>query len=549
MTQYIVDVSEHNGDIDWQQVKDGGYHAIIRAGFGRFDSGGRLDYKFERNVSECDRLGIPYGLYWYSYASSEESARIEGQQMVDAANSCNPSYPLYFDTEESGTQSVSEANLNAFASVVEDAGYWCGVYASESWFNENISAETQSKYTLWVAKWSDTQPSVSGNVDLWQNRGGDADNYSYRANVSGIGWSDMNVLLRDTLLSEVGRWDKSEDETPAQTVCPTCGQPIPIHEDGDGSDTPADAPTDTAEETSGLSYQQRAAEVMYHMCTHDGNGGHGYSQYNRWGDGTNETIMLSDGSQVSIPNGDFDCSSAVITAWEAVLPGCSGDATYTGNMIEGFTSSGLFRWYNWDDDFELTTGDILLNTVHHTAMCIANDFTLAQFSISENYSIGGQQGDQTGWESNVKPYFWYTYGWDGILRYIGDNPSGTVTPGAIDTNSLSLDVDGYWGPATITALQQHFGTTVDGVVSHQWAGTSSDKTDCCQSGWEWDYTAIGSDLIRAMQRELGVDVDGLCGTQTITALQAHYGTPQDGVLSAGSPCVQAMQTALNSGTF
>ena len=103
MAQLIIDVSEHNGVIDWQQVKDAGYHAIIRAGFGRFDSGGRYDYYWDRNVTECERLGIPYGVYWYSYATRTESAQIEAQQCLEAIAGHSPSYPIFFDTEEPGT--------------------------------------------------------------------------------------------------------------------------------------------------------------------------------------------------------------------------------------------------------------------------------------------------------------------------------------------------------------------------------------------------------------------------------------------------------------
>ena len=77
-----IDVSEHNGTIDWQSVKDAGIDfAILRVGFAGDTNGGRLDNYFKRNVSECERLGIPYGVYLYSYARNEDDAQAEARLM------------------------------------------------------------------------------------------------------------------------------------------------------------------------------------------------------------------------------------------------------------------------------------------------------------------------------------------------------------------------------------------------------------------------------------------------------------------------------------
>ena len=77
--------------------------------------------------------------------------------------------------------------------------------------------------------------------------------------------------------------------------------------------------------------------------SHDGDGGHGYTQGNRWGDGTWETITLSNGSTVQVANGDRDCGSGIISALEAVGVDCHG-ASYTGNMRECLLATGLFKW-------------------------------------------------------------------------------------------------------------------------------------------------------------------------------------------------------------
>lgn len=635
MAQLIIDVSEHNGVIDWQQVKDAGYHAIIRAGFGRFDSGGRYDYYWDRNASECERLGIPYGVYWYSYATRTESAQIEAQQCLDAVAGRSLSYPIFFDTEEPGTQQYSYDNTVAFCSVIESAGYWAGVYASESWWTSNLSG-LEDKYTTWIANWSHEPTSV--RCDLWQRSGADGDNIE---TAPGVGPVDMNVLLRETLLEEMHPGETTPEPEPTPDpddsfevtveidksqvyvgdtvkVTPHVSKPgnytynytwswentwqnrqwgsTTLYEGQYTTDTSyeynvsiagagtyyiyvyvkdeagnvvmgentfqclgervPETPEPPAEEVKqNLTYQQRAAEVMRHMCTHDGNGGHGYSQYARWGDGTYETLTLSDGTVVSVPNGDFDCSSACITAWETVLPGCSCGATYTGDMRQGFLASGLFVWHPMYDGYIAQTGDIYLNEVHHTAMCwSAEPDILMQFSISENGTISGVQGDQTGAESNIRDY--YDYPWDGKLVYVGPQPenSGSLSPSDPssepaqpgDSTVFGLDEDGYWGADTTRALQTYFGTAVDGEVWHQWPDNAQ---SACTSGWQYDYTQQGSPVIRALQNKLGVDTDGILGANTISVLQKVMGTVVDGTLDEGSSCVAEMQRRLNAGTF
>ena len=96
---------------------------------------------------------------------------------------------------------------------------------------------------------------------------------------------------------------------------------------------------------------------------------------------------------------------------------------------------------------------------------------------------------------------------------------------ARSTQTSKLSVDGIWGKATTKALQRHEGTPVDGVISYN------------------------SQLVRAMQRHLGVTVDGIMGRNTIKAMQRHLGTPVDGVISVNSKMVRAMQTRLNMGTL
>ena len=109
-----------------------------------------------------------------------------------------------------------------------------------------------------------------------------------------------------------------------------------------------------------------------------------------------------------------------------------------------------------------------------------------------------------------------------------------------------IDEDGLWGMETTRKAQQEFGTTVDGVVSLQLPRMRVYMPGCV-SGWHWNGCSGdgGSELVRALQRWLKVDVDGHMGPQTISALQKKMGTPVDGVLSNPSQCVKAFQRYLN----
>ena len=303
-----------------------------------------------------------------------------------------------------------------------------------------------------------------------------------------------------------------------------------------------------------LTYQERVAEVMEHYAEHDAS--HGYSQYNRWGNGSNETLTLSDGTVVTVSAGDRDCSSGIISAWEAVLPGSTAWATYTGNMKEAFLSTGLFEWHPMGDGYIAQRGDIYLNHIHHTALCTsAEPDMMAQFSISENNTIHGAEGDQTGWECHIKAYS--NYPWDGKLVYVGPQPTGAGSDGGniaepgddADTdNTYIVGVDGYWGNDTTTALQRYFGTPVDGVVSHQWPDNVR-RNKGLTYGWETDYTQAGSTMIRALQRHVGTPVDGILGEVDIRAIQTRMGTYVDGILGSPSPCIKEIQRRLNAGNF
>lgn len=265
---------------------------------------------------------------------------------------------------------------------------------------------------------------------------------------------------------------------------------------------------------------EKAALLMEHLVTHDGNGGHGYSQYSRNGDGTIEVVRVA-GQSVTIAGGDRDCSSAVISCYTALGVDCGG-ATYTGNMRSCMTRSGNFVWkpMSWS----ARTGDIYLNDAHHAAMCISpygskRGDLLAQFSISERGTIDGKEGDQTGYESNIKPY--YNYPWNGKLHYVGKGSSSKPSTGGSASSGKAKWQTAYgdpnwFGPKMAKAFVSQLLGGKDDFLSKQ---SAKDKYAFWAVSGGVEYGEGGSDTIRALQRKLGVNADGYYGETTIKAHQ------------------------------
>ena len=288
-----------------------------------------------------------------------------------------------------------------------------------------------------------------------------------------------------------------------------------------------------------ITQREAFAQVMEHLVSHDGGGGHGYSQANRMGDGTTETICLSDGTTVTIAGGDRDCSSAVVTALRAVGVNTFG-ASYTGNMREQLLKTGLFGWRKMGVK-SAQRGDIYLNEKCHTAVCVspygsARGDLLAQFSISEKGTVTGTKGDQTGRESNIKAY--YSYPWDGTLYWLGDGKTLNGSNTEVADNTVpSLGDTRYFGPKMAKELQRQLGTTADGVISGQWPANERYLWACDRGVIEYVKGGVGSNAVRALQDKVGCKVYPVVGG--VQARQMGSGTVfkhQQWLIAQGNSC-------------
>lgn len=190
MALRIIDVSEHNQKINWEQARNHIDGAILRCGYG-MDMKSQDDLWWKYNADECTRLGIPFGVYLYSYANTDEKSRSEATHVLRLIKGYKLSYPVYLDLEEQAspdTRPHAVRGAKIFADIIEEAGYWCGIYANENWY-KTVIGSALDKYTKWVAKYSSKAPDVP-NVDIWQ--------YSSSGSVPGVsGRVDMNYCYRD----------------------------------------------------------------------------------------------------------------------------------------------------------------------------------------------------------------------------------------------------------------------------------------------------------------------------------------------------------------
>ena len=188
MKRFLIDVSEHQGFIDWEKVKPQIGGAILRCGYGS-DYPEQDDEQFRRNADECTRLGIPFGVYLYSYADSVEKARSEAAHVLRLVKDYKLAYPVYLDLEESGTAEGAVERAIAFGDIIEKAGYWCGIYANLYWW-EMILKDGLERFTKWVAQYHSKCEYTGSHLDIWQ--------YSARGRVEGIcGNVDVNECYRD----------------------------------------------------------------------------------------------------------------------------------------------------------------------------------------------------------------------------------------------------------------------------------------------------------------------------------------------------------------
>ncbi len=283
--------------------------------------------------------------------------------------------------------------------------------------------------------------------------------------------------------------------------------------------------------------REAVVNLMYQICAESG---YPYSQdRNLWGRYDTYNVL---GHNVAFPAGQYDCSLVIIRVFESLGISCGG-ASYTGNMhscmCEGTSN---FIWHDWSDSYTMRPGDLAIrddeSDDRHVAMCIDYVFTFADFVPV----FGGQIGERNG-----------SYGWTGCIE-LADSVANQPWNGVgLDGGGVvgQIEENGLWGCATTSALQRRYGTPVDGIVSHQWApNVQANSAVLLSESWQTDETAIGSTVIRALQADLGTEVDGIFGAADILALKnGIFGGVYGSTDVMTSACVWELQHQLNGGVW
>lgn len=201
--QKLIDVSHHNGSINWKKVKAAGYnYVIIRAGYGA----GNKDKKFDANIKGAIAAGLSVGIYWFSYAYSVSMAKNEAAQCYKLIKNYKITLPIFFDWEYDSekyakqhkvkiTKTLFTNMTKAFCGYMEDKGYDAGYYYNPDYYRRGLVSTTSLKdYYRWVAHYAS---KTDLPCELWQ--------YSEYGKVSGIPSKtvDMNYILNTNILKKV----------------------------------------------------------------------------------------------------------------------------------------------------------------------------------------------------------------------------------------------------------------------------------------------------------------------------------------------------------
>ena len=172
MQRFGIDISKWQGNFDIQKAKDSGVEfAILKIGGG--DSICYKDSQFDNNYLKCENSNLPKGCYFFGQALSKGKAVEEAQYWLSLMENHRFDYPVFYDVEAKmltlDRRTLTDI-INIVCSMVEENGYWVGIYSSASHFNRNVYDNELAKYSHWVASWSTTKPVLlkGGVTQMWQ---------------------------------------------------------------------------------------------------------------------------------------------------------------------------------------------------------------------------------------------------------------------------------------------------------------------------------------------------------------------------------------------
>lgn len=231
-----IDVSAHQGNINWDAVKASGIDfAIIRISYGQ----NSVDSKAIRNIEECIRVGMPFGVYTYSYALNINNAINEANLVIKtlAPYKDKVKFPVIIDMEDADgykrkhgmpSNDVLVSICEKECLMFEEAGYYAAIYASKSWFDTKLNSSRLNRFDKWIAWWNKGASFDKNIYGLWQ--------YTSSGSVNGIsGNVDMNEAYKD-YPSIINNNSNSSSNTPAKKSIEQLAQEVLAGDWGNGED-------------------------------------------------------------------------------------------------------------------------------------------------------------------------------------------------------------------------------------------------------------------------------------------------------------------------
>lgn len=193
-----IDVSKHQGVIDWIKLKNTNpdiKFVLIRAGYGMYNT--QVDIKFHDNIKGAIQVGLPLGIYWYSYATTISEAKKEATICINTIEQYRNSisFPVFFDQEYEPSITALSKQVRtdiciAFMEEIKKAGYLTGLYCSYDWIQNWVYKDQLKQYDKWIAQYGSTCSYNDSDLAIWQ--------YSSKGKVSGInGNVDMNIAYKN----------------------------------------------------------------------------------------------------------------------------------------------------------------------------------------------------------------------------------------------------------------------------------------------------------------------------------------------------------------
>lgn len=426
-----IDVSSHQGNINWKTVSNYGIDfSILRI----TDKSNNVDATFEKNYSGCILNNIPVGVYKYSYAKDINQSLIEADNVLKVLNGRKLDFPVFLDLEFSEQKILNSSTIEnialAFLNRISEKKYTVGIYCNLDWY-KNVLTKTLKKYDCWIASYpfndnGTIQEALRPSFGVgWQ--------YSSKAKIPGInGNVDRSLFYKNYAQDKniiVGGNNMSKNIV-QNVIDDAVGFAVKIANDNT----------------------------------------HGYSQSTR--------------SLYNIENPkSFDCSSLVLTAFYYSFKknGLNSQAnylkqncSYTGNMLKLLNVGFEIVVKNQTSHTQMKKGDIELNTTYHTALAIDNN-NIVHARSSEGTS---DTYDNSGNEIRTQSWYLYSHGWTHRLRFTGKGLN-ISNMNVEDSSQLTLNN----GATTVSTekktynkTKKHLGVvTADSLNVRQNAGTSYAK--------------------------------------------------------------------------